>query len=203
MGVTVRRWFRRQADQLRYEEVLAAFVDWLIGDENAQVVFVPQVTYALGRRRRSRRGPAHRGSPAAARAAPTCVEAELRPGEIKGLCGQMTYFVGTRMHSNIFALSMGVPVLAIGYLPKTSGLMEQLGLGEWTVPIDSLELPCCRTRTAGSWLAARTSESDSASTIPELTRSALHNGRVIEERYLRWCATRADRGLDRRKATGT
>ena len=102
----------------------------------------------------------------------------------------MTYFVGTRMHSNIFALSMGVPVLAIGCQPKTSGLMEQLGLGEWTVPIDSLEPH--RLQDAYRRLVARGPDVRQrlASAIPEATRSAMRNGQVIEEHYLRWTAGR-------------
>jgi colanic acid/amylovoran biosynthesis protein len=202
VGVTVRRWFRTPSDQRRYEEVLAAFVDWLTGALKAQVVFVPQVTCALGDdddRVVARRVVARLKNPDAA----PVVEDELRPGEIKGLCGRMTYFVGTRMHSNIFALSMGVPVLAIGYLPKTSGLMDQLGLGEWALAIDSLELRVLQE--AYGRLVARGPElrEQLASMMPELARSVLHNGCGIEERYLRWCATKdAGRGRDRRDEAG-
>jgi colanic acid/amylovoran biosynthesis protein len=189
VGVTVRHWFRRPSQQRRYEEVLADFVDWLTGAMNAQVVFVPQVTFALGDdddRVVARRIRARLRNPGAA----LVVEDELRPGEIKGLCGRMTYFVGTRMHSNIFALSMAVPVLAIGYLPKTSGLMEQLGLEEWAVPIDSLELRVLQEAYArlvahGPQLRDRLTRA-----LPELERAALQNGRGIEESYLRWRAAR-------------
>jgi colanic acid/amylovoran biosynthesis protein len=42
------------------------------------------------------------------------------------------------MHSNIFALSLGVPTLAISYQPKTDGIMAQLGLGAFVLPITGL-----------------------------------------------------------------
>ncbi len=40
----------------------------------------------------------------------------------------MDLFLGTRLHSNIFALVAGVPVVAVAYQYKTFGLMEMIGL---------------------------------------------------------------------------
>lgn len=190
VGVTVRRWFQAPADQRRYEEILAAFVDWLAEAREAKAILIPQVTYAVGGdddRTVARRIVARLRNPGVAQ----LLEGELPPGEIKALCGRMDYFVGTRMHSNIFALSMGVPVLAIGYQPKTAGLMEQLGLGEWVVAIESLELPVLQR--AYERLVAQGPELRSrlARQMPELTERALRNGQVIEERYLLWSAGRS------------
>ncbi len=56
--------------------------------------------------------------------------------EIKAIWGQCDLFVGTRMHSNIFALGGGVPTIAISYLHKTNGIMKGLGLEEWVLNID-------------------------------------------------------------------
>ncbi|GAB4204407.1 MAG: polysaccharide pyruvyl transferase family protein [Roseiflexaceae bacterium] len=52
----------------------------------------------------------------------------LEPGLLQAAYGHMDYFIGTRMHSVILALNAGVPALAIGYLHKTSGMLEVLGL---------------------------------------------------------------------------
>jgi len=57
--------------------------------------------------------------------------------EIKGIWGNCDLFVGTRMHSNIFALASGVPTIAISYLHKTTGIMKGLGLSEWVLEIDN------------------------------------------------------------------
>jgi colanic acid/amylovoran biosynthesis protein len=59
------------------------------------------------------------------------------PPAMRSLIGRSQVFIGSRMHSNIFALQSGVPVIAIGYLPKTRELMRQLGLGDYVVNIDS------------------------------------------------------------------
>jgi colanic acid/amylovoran biosynthesis protein len=60
------------------------------------------------------------------------------PATIKSAMQLMDVFVGSRMHSNIFALTSGVPVIAISYLPKTSGIMEMMGLSEFVLGIEGL-----------------------------------------------------------------
>lgn len=50
----------------------------------------------------------------------------------------MDFFIGTRMHSAIFALTGGVPVLVVGYLHKSIGIMEALGLQKYCIPIETV-----------------------------------------------------------------
>ena len=56
--------------------------------------------------------------------------------EIKGIWARCDLFIGTRMHSNIFALGGGVPTIAVSYLHKTTGIMEGIGLEAWVIEID-------------------------------------------------------------------
>lgn len=56
------------------------------------------------------------------------LDGDFAPGQLKDILGQMDYFVGTRMHSNIFAMSVGVPTTAIKYEEKTQGIMTMLGM---------------------------------------------------------------------------
>lgn len=61
------------------------------------------------------------------------------PSEVlKTAYGLMDVFIGTRMHSNIFAITGGVPVMAIAYRHKTRGIMQLLGLGDWVMEIDQV-----------------------------------------------------------------
>lgn len=62
----------------------------------------------------------------------------LPPAMLKACYGQMKLVIATRMHSGIFSLGMGVPVLYIGYLQKTRGLMEWLGLRDWVLELDQV-----------------------------------------------------------------
>ena len=55
------------------------------------------------------------------------------PDILKGAYGLMSMFLGTRLHSNLFAISEGVPTLALAYFHKTHGVMQMIGLGEWVL----------------------------------------------------------------------
>jgi colanic acid/amylovoran biosynthesis protein len=62
----------------------------------------------------------------------------LPPDVLQAAYGQMDYFIGTRMHSVILALNAGVPALAIGYLHKTRGVLDELGLSDYCYDIEML-----------------------------------------------------------------
>lgn len=185
VGVTVRSWFRDPEPQQAYERAVASFVAWLVDERDASVVFVPQVTFADGRD--DDRVTARRVAAAAARPdGVRVVEDELSPAEVRWLCGEMDAFVGTRMHSNIFALSSGVPTLAIAYQPKTAGIMSRLGLGDFVVPIEGLtERELCAKFDALLELAPEI-ERRLQATIPELREEALEGGRLIAEVFEHW-----------------
>ena len=53
--------------------------------------------------------------------------------EIKGVIGLCCFFVGSRMHACIAALSQGVPAVGIAYSHKFQGVFETLGMGRWVV----------------------------------------------------------------------
>lgn len=60
---------------------------------------------------------------------------EITYMEMKGILRDAKFFVGSRMHSNIFALQQGVPVVAISYQPKTEYIMYSLDLSDYSLPI--------------------------------------------------------------------
>lgn len=66
------------------------------------------------------------------------VDRPLSPELLKGAYRSLDILVATRMHSAIFALSTGVPTLAIGYLHKSLGIMEVLGIARHVVDIDTI-----------------------------------------------------------------
>ncbi len=53
--------------------------------------------------------------------------------ELKWIVGQCDFFVGSRMHSCIAALSQGIPCVGIAYSRKFQGVFETVGMGEWVV----------------------------------------------------------------------
>lgn len=61
------------------------------------------------------------------------------PGELKGIISKCDIFMGSRMHSNIAALSSGVPIVAISYSHKTQGIMSLFDMDENVLDIDKLD----------------------------------------------------------------
>ncbi len=63
---------------------------------------------------------------------------ERDAGVFSKLIGSSDVFIGTRFHSCIFALIEGVSTGAIAYLPKTTGIMQDLGLDEFVIDINDV-----------------------------------------------------------------
>jgi colanic acid/amylovoran biosynthesis protein len=140
LGVTTINWGARTGNeelQSRYEEALAAATSYYLDKFGGTVLYFPQVcSKALvnddrvpAKRIVERLGESRRV---------ILVEETLSPELLKAIYGLMDVFIGTRMHSNIFALSNGVPVIAIAYLHKTQGIMQMLGLDRWVIDIKEI-----------------------------------------------------------------
>ena len=133
VGFTVRRWLA-EADQARYELAMAGLADHVIARHGADVIFIPQVTS-------EHHGDDDRVTSRAVAGLmserPIVLSQRYDHRQVKALYGALDLLVGTRFHSVIFALTAGVPALAIEYEPKTRGIMRDLGLERWVVPIAS------------------------------------------------------------------
>lgn len=60
------------------------------------------------------------------------------PLDLISLLSQIDLIVATRFHSAIFALISGVPAIAIGYQPKSVGIMRLLNLERYCMEIDHM-----------------------------------------------------------------
>ncbi|MFJ8634585.1 polysaccharide pyruvyl transferase family protein [Streptomyces sp. NPDC093568] len=130
VGITARRWLAPAAQE-RYERELARTID-AVQATGARAVLIPQVsTDYLGDDDRicERRIAAHCTS------GPLMVDEVVDYRDLKGLYDECSLLIGTRFHSVIFSLTSEVPCVAIEYEHKTRGIMADLGLGEWVVPI--------------------------------------------------------------------
>jgi len=65
---------------------------------------------------------------------------EYREFEIKGIIGRCDFFIGSRMHACIAAISQGVPTAAVAYSKKFYGVFESVGLETMVVDARSLDL---------------------------------------------------------------
>ncbi|MBW1737918.1 MAG: polysaccharide pyruvyl transferase family protein [Deltaproteobacteria bacterium] len=53
--------------------------------------------------------------------------------ELKGIIGMFDFFIGSRMHACIAALSQGIPCVGIAYSRKFEGVFRSVGMVEWVV----------------------------------------------------------------------
>lgn len=135
VGVTVRQWLSTKA-QAAYEQAVAGFVDSLQA-RGFRVIFVPQVTST--RQNDDDRSVGRRiGKLLKQNTNVLILRRRFSYRDIKSIFAGLDYLVGTRFHSVIFALTAGVPALAIEYEHKTSGIMQDLDLGQWVVPIEEV-----------------------------------------------------------------
>ncbi len=117
--------------RLDYRLLVREAIDFLISRKRAHVVLIPHV---FG-------GSEHPESDAEAcrkvydelkpvyGKSISLVCGEYGPAGIKHIIGMCGFFIGSRMHSCIAALSQGVPAVAIAYSEKFKGVMETVGAG--------------------------------------------------------------------------
>lgn len=58
--------------------------------------------------------------------------------ELKAAYAHMSCVIGSRMHTAIFAFSLGIPMILIGYQPKAFGVMKWFGLSHFCYEIETL-----------------------------------------------------------------
>lgn len=65
---------------------------------------------------------------------------EYLEDQIKSIIGKCDFFIGSRMHSCIGAISMGVPTVPIAYSRKFIGIWDMLGLKECIADAQTMEI---------------------------------------------------------------
>lgn len=67
------------------------------------------------------------------------VNSEYGAQEIKGIIGMCDFFIGSRMHSCIAALSQGIPTVGIAYSHKFKGVFDSVGFGRMVMDARHME----------------------------------------------------------------
>lgn len=138
LGVTLINWgaqnhrFNRQSE---YENAVAQAIQAFIQTTNGQVVLFSQVhgpTPADDDRLPARR--VFTALPHLHNSL-TFINRPVAPHQLKSAYSLTDVFLGSRLHSTIFALSERRPVVAIQYQYKTRGVFQLLGLEDWVIDI--------------------------------------------------------------------
>ncbi len=97
----------------------------------------------------------------------TCPEYD-NPCEVKWLISKLDWFCGTRMHATIAALSSGVPVSAISYSPKTLGVFETCGQGEYVADPQQMDTDELTEHLWSSWQTRHNAKDYYAQKLPNV-----------------------------------
>jgi polysaccharide pyruvyl transferase WcaK-like protein len=149
LGVTLVDWRGSGGSARdRYVEALSGFLSTFLEETDTEVTIIPQVTYEMEATEAIERELIERvASPRlhAIRGRPTIVE-------LLTLYREQELVVATRMHSAIFALSQGTPVVTIPYDSGGKwGILRMLGLEGIDVPFTEVEAGALSHRVADVW----------------------------------------------------
>lgn len=121
--------------KMEYRSFVKELVERLLQDPRVHVLLVPHTFAAPGRVESDPEAcqitKASLPSELAARA--HLVTGEYDQSEIKGVIGCCDFFVGSRMHACIAALSQGIPAVGVAYSKKFVGVFESVGAADWVV----------------------------------------------------------------------
>jgi colanic acid/amylovoran biosynthesis protein len=121
--------------KLDYRAYVNDLLRALLADKNNRVLLVPH-TFAPDQSPES--------DPAASRELMNALPAEfksrvhivsrpLNQNEIKGVIGMTNFFIGTRMHACIAAVSQCIPTVAVAYSKKFAGVFDSVDIGECVI----------------------------------------------------------------------
>lgn len=120
-----------------YIDIMANFVGLLVRKFNFRVILIPHVMDPGNDDRKICREVLWR---CRYKANVQTIEEDYDAAELKEIIGHSDFFVGSRMHANIAALSQNIPTIAIAYSHKFEGIMQDYGLRSYVINIAELNL---------------------------------------------------------------
>ncbi len=185
VSFSVRKWsYYKSKDQKQshqnYLTVIAQACDYLIEKYGITIVFLSTCTDMGGYKIDDRLTAEEVKDLMNNKMKALIMRSELTTEEIKGIYGLMEMHIGTRMHSNIFALSMSTPVLAIAYEFKTLELMKQLNLKEYVIDINNIYSNAMKNKLDKCWTNREILSRTLPEKIDKLKKSANNNIALIK-----------------------
>ncbi|GIV67485.1 MAG: polysaccharide pyruvyl transferase [Caldilinea sp.] len=177
------RFFRRQQV---YENALVDALNRFVGKYGGTVFLFPQVcgpSEAEDDRIPSRRiadALIEKGIPT------ILIDVPWQAGELQAAYGQMDLFIGTRLHSNIFAMTAGTPVIAIAYFYKTYGIMQMLELSDWVLDIHTVDSEGLVNSLENLWVHRDAIRRHLTYKLPLIREEARLVSRLIRDDYNRF-----------------
>jgi colanic acid/amylovoran biosynthesis protein len=188
VGATVVNWRFPDADDPsqrrdRYVQTMIDLIDHITDSYQAHVILFPFVLEGAYPRCDERITNQVHGRIKNSPMVHLCRETD--PRVIKSIQAGLDVFVGSRLHSAISAMSVGVPALVISYMPKADGIMAMLGLSEFVMDINTIEAAGVKQVFDRLWAAREQVRHSLRGVVPEVQARARENARltraVLEE----------------------
>ena len=171
VGITVYPAVRNYIDYTRYKRTMAQIADYVIGELNAKVLFVPQwygrfsdiplIKEVVGLMR--------------FKDETYVIPEHYLADQMHGIFGELDLLIATRYHSAVLASTVDVPCVLIAYEHKAKGFMHMLGLEEFLLDIRELSLENLIKKVKRAWVMRDQIKSILPARIRKIQERALFN----------------------------
>lgn len=134
-------WRERLGLAVDYRELMQRLVGVIASEWGAGVLLVPHVLAKQGKESDPSACRILREASGLSDDRVAVLAEPINHRQLKGAIGQCDFFVGSRMHSCIAALSQGVPTMGIAYSCKFSGVFESVGASDCVADLRTSSIP--------------------------------------------------------------
>ena len=182
IGITITNWRVSESEpkNIQFVNIIKESLEKLL-EEKVIIVFFPQVIFLkkeddriLSNELRSKINPALRDNV-------FVLDGNYSPHQLKAMMGNMDVFIGKRLHSCIFALSMNVPSIVIGYEKKAWGIMKMLDNEDFVVDVNSMTADQLVDLVKKLLLEKKQISKHLSQKIPQIKKEAMRNGDLLEK----------------------
>lgn len=142
IGITITKWripdSKSELKNNQFVNIIKDTIDSLVKENNAIIIFFPQVIIPDSEDDRLLSIEIKNKIVSSQSKNIFVLSENYSPHQLKAMMGNMDLFIGKRFHSCIFALSMYVPTIIIGYEKKALGVMKMLGYEKFVLDVNSL-----------------------------------------------------------------
>lgn len=186
LGITMMNWGAQTStftNQVMYETAVANAISTFISCYQGKAILFSQVlgpTYIEDDRVSAKRVLAQMQNYATSI---TMIDRDVTTEELKSAYSFMDIFIGTRLHSNIFAVCEEVPALMIEYRYKTRGVMQMLNLNSWVMDIHTIQLDDVSKKLQELWIRRQQVKQHIHTALPSIIQQASQVGQIIANDY--------------------
>ncbi|GEM_PF-507721 len=109
------------------------------------------------------------------------LDEDVSPGLLKGLLGNASLVLAMRTHAGMLAADAGAPVAFLSYQGKGEGFLDEVGLSEYGLDVDSFSLERVRALLFRAWRDRAWLQAKLAERLPALRVRARQNMELVAD----------------------